>query len=27
LAVPSNDDNVKAISIIVEEIGRAIKSA
>lgn len=26
-AIPTNDDNVKSISIIVEEIGRAIKAA
>lgn len=26
-AIPSNDDNVKAVNIIVEELGRAIKSA
>ncbi|MFA6007839.1 MAG: 30S ribosomal protein S2 [Candidatus Shapirobacteria bacterium] len=26
-AIPANDDNVKSISIIVEEIGRAIKAA
>lgn len=26
-AIPTNDDNVKSIGIIVEEIGRAIKSA
>ncbi len=26
-AIPSNEDNVKAVNIIVEEIGRAIKSA
>lgn len=27
LAIPANDDNVKSISLIVEEIGRAIKAA
>jgi len=27
IAIPANDDNVKSISIIVEEIGKAIKSA
>ena len=27
LAIPANDDNVKSISIIVEEIGRAVKAA
>ena len=26
-AIPSNEDNVKVVNIIVEEIGRAIKSA
>lgn len=26
-AIPANDDNVKSISVIVEEIGRAIKAA
>ncbi|HPJ17213.1 MAG TPA: 30S ribosomal protein S2 [Candidatus Woesebacteria bacterium] len=27
LAIPANDDNVKSINLIVEEIGRAIKAA
>ena len=26
-AIPANDDNVKSISLIVEEIGKAIKAA
>ena len=27
VAIPVNDDNVKSITVIVEEIGKAIKSA